>query len=173
MSLRKHAEHELDLIGMTEDSSDEMNRMMRVHILRMVDEFTQEGHSGFSANYAINILSKVLRFKPLSPLTGEDSEWNVIETTRSHLGGEKPVTWQNRRYSSVFKSVKEGAYDIDGRVFWEWNSHPEIDGGKPYKSHFTSIDSKVPVTFPYTPPEKPEYVFRPTDAFPNEELDNE
>lgn len=170
MSTLSHAKRELDLIGMTEDSPDEMNRMMRKHILHMVEEFSAEGHSGFSANYAIHILSKLLKFAPLTPLTGEDSEWHVVETVRGPLGGETPVTWQNIRNSSVFKTVEDGAYDLDGRVFWEWHSNPNIDGGAPFKSYFTSRDSRVPVTFPYTPPDKPEYVFRPTEEFPNEEL---
>lgn len=169
MSLLSHAKYELDLIGMTEDSPDEMNRMMRKHVLHMIEEFAAEGHSGFSANYAISILSKLLKFDPLTPLTGENDEWHVVESVKSSLGGEVPVTWQNRRRGSVFKT-DEGAYDIDGRVFWEWHSSPDIDDGKPFKSYFTSYESRVPVTFPYTPPDKPEYVFRPTDEFPYEEL---
>lgn len=170
MTTLSHAKRELDLIGMTEDSPDEMNRMMRKHILHMVEEFAAEGHSGFSAHYAISILSKLLKFDPLSPLTGEDSEWHVVESVKSPRGGEIPVTWQNCRRGSVFKTA-DGAYDIDGRVFWEWVTSTDIDDGKPFKSHFTSHESRVPVTFPYTPPEKPEYVFRPTEQFPNEVLD--
>ena len=44
----------------------------------MMQEFANEGHSGFSASYAISILTKLMDFKPLSPLTGEDDEWNNI-----------------------------------------------------------------------------------------------
>ena len=69
-NLLSHAMDELDRFGMTEDSPDEMNRMMRKHILHMMQEFANEGHSGFSAHYAINILTKLMDFKPLSPLTG-------------------------------------------------------------------------------------------------------
>ena len=74
-NLLSHAMDELDRIGMTEDSTDEMNVMMRKHVLHMMQEFANEGHSGFSASYAIGILTKLLDFKPLSPLTGEDDEW--------------------------------------------------------------------------------------------------
>lgn len=169
MSLLSHAKHELDLIGLTQDSPDEMNRMMRVHILHMIEEFSKEGHSGFSANYAISILTKLFSYKPLTPLTGEDDEWVVVEEDVNLLGVREPKTWQNRRLGNVFKDYNS-AWDIDGRVFWEWNSNPEIDGGKPFKSYFTSYDSRVPVTFPYTPPDKPQYVFRPTPEFPNEVL---
>ena len=75
-NILKHAMDELDRIGMTEDSDDEMNVAMRKHILHMMQEFANEGHSGFSASYAINILTRLLDFKPLTPLTGEDDEWS-------------------------------------------------------------------------------------------------
>ena len=56
-------------------------------------------------------------------------------------------TIQNKRYSPVFKNIKTGeCYNIDGKVF-EQN-----------KMRFTSRDSIVPVTFPYTVPDEPELV---------------
>lgn len=141
MSIVDYAKRELDFIGMTEDSKDEMNQMMRKHILHMVEEFAAEGHSGFSASYAINCLNKILRYEPLSPLTGDDSEWtDVAEQSGRTL-------WQNKRCSRVFKD-EDGAYDIDGKVFVETRFD---ENGEPYKTSFTSKESRVPVTFPYTP----------------------
>ncbi|WP_419827642.1 hypothetical protein [Sphingomonas sp.] len=58
---------------------DEMQDMMDAHILRMVEAFSDEGHSGFSASYAVGILEKVLRFEPISPLTGDDDEWTALD----------------------------------------------------------------------------------------------
>ena len=95
------AKKEMDIIGLTED--DEMNGMMRKHILHMVEEFADEGHSGFSASYALSILQKVLAYKPLSPLTGEDSEWNDMSDY-----GRGDSLYQNNRRSSVFKEGKDG-----------------------------------------------------------------
>jgi len=148
MSFVEYAEKELDLIGMTDDSEDEMNLAMRDHILRMIRVFSQEGHSGFSASYAVSCLEKLLRYEPLSPLTGEDDEW--MEVGMAH-GGDQPF-YQNKRCGRVFKD-ENGAYDIDGIIFWEWYTDPET--GEKYKSHFTCKESRVPVEFPYTP--KTEY----------------
>lgn len=131
MSFIDFAKSELDAIGMREDSGDEMNRAMRTHILKMVEAFDEEGHSGFSASYAVSVLSKLLRFEPLSPLTGEDSEWNLIS--------EKDDCYQNRRCHHVFKD-RDGAYDIQGKVFVGENG-----------SQFTNYESRVWITFPYTP----------------------
>ena len=138
-NLKDYAIDELTRIGMY-GSGEEMNDMMCEHILKMVDVFTEEGHSGFSAQYAINILQKLLQWEPLSPLTGEDDEWNNVS---EYSEGE---TYQNKRLSRVFKKGKDGrAYDIHGKVFVEPNG-----------SSYTSSDSFVYIEFPYVP--KTEYV---------------
>lgn len=145
MSMLDYAKKELDIIGMTDDSEDEMNRMMRKHILHMVNEFAEEGHSGFSAGYALNILKSLLAFKPLAPLTGADDEWNEV--------GDG--LWQNRRASDVFKD-ENGAYWSGGLVFWEWYTDKQT--GEKFKSYFTSRESRVRIeSFPWTMPDKSEY----------------
>ena len=155
MSLVSYAESELDRIGMTDN--DDMNGMMRKHLLHMVKEFSEEGHSGFSASYALQCLEKLLRFKPLSPLTGEDDEWGDV----SNVSGE-PM-FQNKRCSSIFKHGKDGeAYDIDGKVFWEWYTDKET--GEKHKSYYTGKGSRVPVTFPYIVPDNPIYEYRESGA---------
>ena len=166
-NILSHAMDELDRIGMTEDSDDEMNVAMRKHVLHMMQEFANEGHSGFSASYAISILTKLMDFKPLSPLTGEDDEWNNLVENY-----ESVPHWQNKRRSSVFKNADGSCYDIDGKVFWEW-AMPYEEGDKPHKSYYTNRDSRVPVTFPYTVPDKPIYEYRHSDATPQQPPQNE
>lgn len=146
MGSLEHAKTELDYIGMTETSPDEMNVMMRKHLLHMVEEFTKEGHSGFSASYAIDALTKLFRYEPLSPLTGNDDEWMEVGTQN----GVDPL-YQNKRCGRVFKD-NNGAYDVDGKVF--------VDK----RGAFTNKDSRVYITLPYTP--TTEYVYL-------EETDNE
>ena len=132
-NIETYAIDELTRIGMY-GSGDEMNNAMCEHILKMVNVFAEEGHSGFSAEYAISILQKLLRFEPLSPLTGEDDEWRLCEYSE----GE---TYQNKRLSRVFKEGKDGqAYDINGKVFVEPNG-----------ASYTSRDSRVYIEFPYVP----------------------
>jgi hypothetical protein len=142
MSLLSHAEYELDLIGMKDGSDDDMNIAMRKHILHMIEEFSEEGHSGFSAQYAISILSKLLKYEPLTPLTGDDSEWVDV----SEMNGN--TLYQNKRSGRVFKD-NDGAYDIEGKVYWDWFTDEET--GEKYKSYYTGRESRVPVEFPYVP----------------------
>lgn len=119
------------------DEPDEMQDMIEEHILNIVRIFSDEGHSGTTAPYTINVLNKLLRFEPLTPLTGADDEWNEV--------GDG--IWQNRRCGHVFKDESGAAYDSTGRVF------VEPDGGA-----YTNHESRVPITFPYTP--KIEYIQR-------------
>ena len=141
MSLVEFAKQELDLIGMIENSPEEMNRCMRDDILDIVQKFADQGHSGFSASYALSVLKKLLAYEPLSPLTGEESEWN---DTSAYTDGSR-ILFQNKRCSHVFKEVNaetgtEYVYDSRGKVFVEPNG-----------SAYTSAQSRTPVTFPYTP----------------------
>lgn len=71
-----------------------------------------------------------MAFEPLSPLTGEASEWMEVGDGM----------WQNRRCSRVFKGRDGVAYDSEGRVFCD-----------PDGCTYLSRDSRVHVTFPYTP----------------------
>lgn len=155
MSLLEFSKSELNRIGLTEDSPEEMNRAMRSHIIHMMKQFCDEGHSGFSAAYALNILSRLMKWEPLSPLTGEDDEWTEV------ADGKGGTMYQNKRYSSVFKD-DTGVWDINGKVFWEWQKRED---GTPYKSYYHGNGCSTPVTFPYTPKE-PEYVYRYSDAEP-------
>ena len=115
------------------DEEFDINAEMCMCVMEVLDVFEKQGHSGMSASYAISILEKVMRFEPLSPLQGDDDEWNDVAEQN---GG--PL-YQNRRCSHVFKDP-DGAYDIDGKIFVE-----------PDGNSYTSINSRVPVEFPYTP----------------------
>ena len=160
-NLHKHALAEFKAAGWTDENgkfNDDMQEDICKHVLKLIDLFSDEGHSGSSAPYAINLFSRLAKFEPLTPLTGEDWEWN-----------DTGHGYQNKRASHVFKDYNGECYDIDGKVFWEW----QMFEGEPYKTYYTSRDSRVPVTFPYTVPEKPIYEYRYSDAEPPAPPQNE
>lgn len=68
----EYAKSELDRIS---KDGDEMQDTINKNIIDIVELFASQGHSGFTAGYAMSILERLLRFKPLTPLTGEDDEW--------------------------------------------------------------------------------------------------
>jgi len=169
-NLHKHALVEFKAAGWLDDNGeycDEMQGLICAHVLKLMDIFAEEGHSGSTAPYAINMFKKLAMFKPLTPLTGADDEWV------KHDYGSEP-SYQNKRLSSVFKDADGNAYNIDGKVFWEWAMPWEgREPLEPYKSYYTCRDSRVPVTFPYTPPDEPIYEYRHSDATPQQPAQDE
>lgn len=112
---------------------EEMQEMMNSNLIELVLVFATQGHSGLSSSYAISMLERLLRFEPLGPLTGEDDEWGEVD-------GGPEMKWQNKRCGHVFKREDGTAYDCEARIFRD-----------PDGCCFTSSDSRVEVTFPYSP----------------------
>ena len=142
MIMIDYAKRELDILCPPDENGrkDQMQEMADKNVLDIVAMFAEQGHSGMTASYVLNILDRVLRYKPIKPLTGADDEWNDIGNGQE----------QNRRCSSVFRYNHDNttAYDSEGKVFSD-------DGGQTF---YSCRESHVPVTFPYTPPTHPEHV---------------
>ena len=156
MSLLSHAKEEFRAAGWVDENgkyNDDMQEAICNHVIKLLEVFSEEGHSGSTAPYAINLFTRLAKFEPITPLTGEDWEWN-----------DTGHNFQNRRASHVFKDYDGNCYDINGKVFWEWAR--SYDTGEPFKSYYTCRESCVPVTFPYTVPKEPIYEYRYSDAEP-------
>lgn len=134
-NLVKHVEREWAAVW---PNGDEMQNMMKEHVLDIACVFSAEGHSGFSGSYAIHLIERALKFKPLGPLTGADDEWGEPYCSES--------TRQNKRLSSVFKDVDGTVYDIDGK---DCPLFEDPDGAR------WSRGGRTPVTFPYVQEPRP------------------
>ena len=145
MSLHDYAKRELDRLCPPDENGrkDELQELVDRHVLQIVDLFSGQGHSNTSAVYVLSILERVLRFHPLTPLTGDDDEWE------SSLDQEDDKQ-QNNRCFSVFRCNHDNstAYDSEGKIF-------SSDGGRTF---WGTKESRVPITFPYTVPNQPERV---------------
>lgn len=130
-NLTSFAETELRTAGLFDADSD-YGGMIGEAVTELVNVFSKQGHSGFSAHLCLDVFAKVAAFKPLGPLTGEDSEWHEVTDG----------IYQNNRCSRVFRE-NGAAYDSEG-VIWR-----DPDG-----LTSTNFESRVPVTFPYTPSQR-------------------
>lgn len=76
-------------------------------IKSILNKACNEGWSGASAPFYINAISKTinraLSFKPITPLTFGDDEWNIISY--------KENCYQNRRCSNIFKNITSNGED--------------------------------------------------------------
>ena len=107
--------------------SDDMQDWIEKCVLDILDLIANQGHSGFSHGYLLSLLIPLLKGKPITPLTGNDWEWD------NEYG-----LIQNKRCFSVFKDPGGSAYSTEGYAFSD-------DGGKTY---WTSRESWKTVTFP-------------------------
>lgn len=137
-----------------------MQKRICEHVLKLLDVFSEEAHSGTTAPYAVKLFKTLAMFEPVVPLTGEDWEWS--ECTNMGKGPGFDSVFQNKRCGRVFKdSSRYGgqAYDTEAVIFYDMVENEE---GVPYKSCYTSKDSVRVITFPYTPSH--EYVETPKEA---------
>lgn len=114
-----HFERELEIMRKQVPEDDQLIIEPYVEAMKGVMEaFAKEGHSGGSAPYAASAiahsLKAVLGFQILSPLTGEDDEWVMIDKRIS--GGN--VHYQNVRDGGVFKD-ENGNCSYNTAIVWQ------------------------------------------------------
>ncbi len=90
-----YAKEELTRAGLFDKDSD-YEGMIGKAVSELVDVFSKQGHSGFSASLTIEIFSRVANYKPLTPLSTDPTEWNNVAEW-----GDGDM-WQSRRDSEVF-----------------------------------------------------------------------
>jgi hypothetical protein len=147
MALLGHAEKELRLIGMFGEDSD-YGGLVGNAVMELMETFSNQGHSGYSAGIVSSLFSKLAKYEPLSPLTGEDDEWDDV----SSLGDIGEKLYQNNRNSAVFKDGKDGqAYIIDAIVF-NGDGGGFTSNGSVTKSNGEKVTSRQDIqSFPFNP----------------------
>lgn len=122
--------------------------------LKAFKSLLEDGHSGMSISLTRQILNSLILGEPLSPVTGEDDEWEDV----SYAGMPENVIkeYQNKRMNSLFKYVyADGSVkysDVERTICYEGfqdGSHNDI----PFHNGFVSriIDEVKPITLPYVP----------------------
>lgn len=119
--------------------------------LKAYKSLLKDGHSGMSWLIACNVLMRLMKNRPLTPLKGTDDEWVKMF--------EDEDWYQNRRCSSVFKRVFS-----DGTIKYTDNGYAVcIDDDNGHTHHFGLLNNEVysrwPITFPYMPSERPYKVY--------------
>lgn len=132
-NLVNHARIELERIKAFDEEGDFYGGMTGNAVLELVKVFARQGHSGMSAPLVRQLFDKVADFKPLSPITGDDDEWNVIGDLR----------FQNKRLSAVFK--EEGRCHYIDAIVWKEES------GSCFTGRVEELSSSQDITFPFIP----------------------
>jgi len=124
-NLVSHAKRELEICGEDPETVEA--------ILKMIDVFASMGHSGESAFATIEILTRLLRYENLSPLTTDPEEWMVIS---EEVWGAPGGICQSRRNAEAFSKdggktyylLSEGGNDQNPEPLHESVPHKEVVG---------------------------------------------
>jgi hypothetical protein len=136
MSLINFAQKELLLLEKDLPIEDiVMQKHINDNILEIIKLISKQGHSGSTIFYLLENVEKLCKFKALTPLIGDDGEWNHVGN--DSFGGE---LYQNNRCHSVFKDSNK-CYDIDAIVYEDQDGYRFISGELGFKE----------ISFPYTP----------------------
>ena len=140
-----HAKRELDILAAT--APDAIILPFSKEILALCEAFGKSGQSGGSAPYVASAISQavnnLMMFKPIAPITGEDSEWFKPDEN----------TFQNNRCSAVFKENKEGKpYYLDA-IVWKGEEDWDTFTGSVYidDNDFELISSRQFIKLPFKP----------------------
>lgn len=141
--LVEFAEGELNLLLKSCKDSESLKTQKAVNddILDIIKLFSNQGHSGFSAGYSLNILKRLLDYKPLSAITDDEDEWE-------QLNYSPDLAYQNKRCPSLFRDADGKVYNVEARIFSDDNGH----------TWYNCKESREYVELPYEVPAKPEYV---------------
>lgn len=132
----KYAKRELVALGYDlNDKEEGPNKWIMENVFELLNVFGNQGHSGMSAPYCVDMFSKLALFKPLAPITGEDAEW--VEVSEG--------TFQNARCSAVFKEGKDGKpYYLDA-IVWKTQT------GSMWTGSANGVQSRQFIKLPFTP----------------------
>jgi len=96
-NLVQHAIQEMKIAGLYDEDAD-YGGMIPDAVLKCVEAFAGQGHSGGSASIVISILERVLRFETLSPINSDPNYW--MEHSAEVAG--RPGVWQSTRNPAYF-----------------------------------------------------------------------
>lgn len=136
----EYAKREMRIAWGEDYAKDPMQKMIADNVLELLQVVADQGHTNHTVKYMLGVFNRLVNYKPLTPLTGDDDEWE-------HFVWLDADEEQNKRYGAVFRHNHDNstAYNIEAVLFKD-------NEGFCYSTR----GSKQPITFPYEVPDKPE-----------------
>lgn len=125
--------------------------------LKALKSLAEDEHSGYSIGATKRILMALIDRRPLSPLTGEDSEWESCMPDGTDID-----SYQNKRYSALFKEICDNVTTYRNIDLYYVVQKGEED--MPYRTSLPIVDEMFPVKFPYCPEEPMEVLVNSVDT---------
>ena len=115
--------------------------------LKAYKSLMEDGHSGMSFSITRQILNRLMRGQPLTPIEDTEDVWNCIDDREDNF-----KKYQCKRMSSLFKDVySDGVVkytDVD-RCYAVYSDSPDTSWNNGLVQNI--IDEMFPITMPYIP----------------------
>ncbi len=92
--LVKFAKAELRAAGLFDTDAD-YDGAVAANVVALMETYTAYGHSGGSAEATLGIFNKLANHKPLTPLTGEDDEWDDTASEGLQCNNRCPTVFRD------------------------------------------------------------------------------
>lgn len=118
------------------EKDHEYGKMVHESVMKLLELYSRESGSALSAGFILEEFKRLAAFKPLTPLLGDESEWEDC-----FADSDGTMHQQNKRCPHVFriKGDNSTAEDCEGIAF-------STDEGRTW---FTNSHSHVKISFPY------------------------
>lgn len=158
MTTSEWAKHEIELACRKDDKTDQKAfdyaKSCYDSALKAYMSLTEDGHSGYSWAVTRQILIRLMKEMPLTPITENDSEWHEAP----FFNDSDTKIFQSIRMSSLFKRISP-----DGEITYSDNNRVVCEGPNNDRFHMglasNLIDEIKPITLPYYPSSEPIIVF--------------
>jgi len=147
MGTIEHAKREFLKLGYKpiDECEDDPDKWVQENVLELLEVFANQGHSGSSAPYVINLFKKLANQEPVAPIMCTEDEWNDVSG-----GSPNDMTYQNNRCYSVFKKGVDGKpYYLDAIVWKDQNSSCFTGRVNNYKNE--EVRSRQYIKLPFEP----------------------
>ena len=132
--------------------NDEYGLLVCSNAEEIMELIESQGHTGFSFSQLANILIRLLKEKPLFPITDNPDEWGT--EADNYVGN---TSLQNNRCGNIFKHSDGTITDVERAVFVD--TYNDNNSFWHSKRADEIVDKLFPITLPYMPEDKPYYVY--------------
>lgn len=160
IKFKERCEKELDLLVKTCQNQNDIDAQVSINksiwnVLEKIDEESLMEPVYFK--YALTIMSKLVSHIPLTPLTGEDDEWNTeMETVEDKEHNFEIKFQRNVRYPNLIRvdGDNKKAIDLEGIVLYNKEESLQTYATAEFYDKFPNYY----VTFPYILNPKPQMI---------------
>jgi hypothetical protein len=110
----EHAVFELNKAGLMDEDAD-YGGLVGKAVLELIQTFSKQGHSGFSAGMVRELFNKLSNFETLTPITSNPQEWNDVTEL-----SDGNILFQNKRDPRFFsEDMGKTWWNVDEKIVKE------------------------------------------------------